>query len=50
MNKFIYNEAICAALRVEFLETSDELFLYAGAIYSAIMWSKSIDEKNELQK
>lgn len=35
------------ALKVEFLANSEELFLYAGAIYSAMVWSRSIDEKNK---
>lgn len=36
------------ALKVEFLANSEELFLYAGALYSAMIWGRGIDEKNEL--
>ncbi len=34
--KAILNDAKSAAIRVEFLTTKEELFLYAGAIYSAM--------------
>lgn len=44
--KTILNDAKSAAIRVEFLTTKEELFLYAGAIYSAMKWGRSIDEKN----
>lgn len=50
MNKYLYNGALCAALRVEFLSSSEELFLYASALYSAMEWSRSIGEKNMFQK
>nr|CAJ1852720.1 hypothetical protein AUSP0033_00046 [uncultured phage] len=43
----VYSQAIKAALKVDFLENSEELFLYAGALYSAMMWGKDIDEKNK---
>ena len=39
----VYSQAIKAALKVDFLENSEELFLYAGALYSAMMWGKDID-------
>ncbi len=42
-NKKVYGKAIRAALRVEFLETSEEIFLYAGAIYEALMWGREIN-------
>lgn len=37
-NKKLYNIAIRAALRVECLETSAEIFLYADAVYQAMLW------------
>ena len=44
--KEILNDAKSAAIRVEFLTTKEELFLYTNAIYSAMRWGRSIDEKN----
>ena len=46
-NTDCYNQAIRQALKVEFLTNSEELFLYAGAIYSAMMWGREVDEKNK---
>lgn len=45
-NTDCYNQAIRQALKVEFLTNSEELFLYAGAIYSAMMWGRELNEKN----
>lgn len=39
-----YGKAVRAAFRVEFLQTSEELFMYARAIYAALKWGKGIDE------
>ncbi|EYA20503.1 hypothetical protein NXY01_19255 [Bacteroides fragilis] len=36
------------ALKVEFLTSREELFLYANAVYSAIMWGREVDEKNRV--
>ena len=47
-NEEIWTDARCAALRVEFLTSREELFLYADAIYSAIMWGKEVNEKNRV--
>lgn len=47
-NEEIWTDARCAALRVEFLTSREELFLYADAIYSAIMWSREVNEKNRV--
>lgn len=44
----VYSQSIKMALKVEFLANSEELFLYAGALYSAMIWGRGIDEKNEL--
>lgn len=34
----LYTQAFQAAIRVEFLANSDELYLYAGALYDAMVW------------
>ena len=46
-DKDLYGEAVKMALRVEFLANSGELFLYANALYNAVMWGREIDKKNE---
>lgn len=46
-DKNAYSEAFKMALKVEFLANREELFLYAGALYSAIMWGRGIDENNK---
>ena len=43
-----YTDAYKLALKVEFLSTSEELHSYAGALFSAMMWGKEIDEKNKV--
>lgn len=40
-------DSMRSALKVEFLANSEELFLYAGAIYFAMVRSRGIDEKNK---
>lgn len=45
INNYLYSKAFDKALKVEFLTSREELFLYAGALYSAMMWGKKIDEK-----
>lgn len=47
INKYLYSKAFDKALKVEFLTNSEEFFLYAGALYSAMMWGRGIDEKDE---
>lgn len=42
MKDYTYNDALCIALRVEFLNTKEEVYLYAKAIYSAMMWGKDV--------
>ena len=42
-----YTDAYKLALKVEFLSTSEELHSYAGALFSAMMWGKEVDEKNK---
>lgn len=48
IDKNVWTDAKCAAFRVEFLTSCEELFLYAKAIYSAIMWSREVNEKNRI--
>ena len=48
IDKSVWTDAKCAAFRVEFLTNREELFLYAKAIYSAIMWSREVNEKNRV--
>lgn len=45
INKYLYGKAFDKALKVEFLTSCEELFLYAGALYSAMMWGQDIDKK-----
>lgn len=40
-------DSMKSALKVEFLANSEELFLYAGAIYFAMVGGRSIDEKSK---
>jgi hypothetical protein len=47
MNDNLYSKAIKEALKVEFLANSEELFLYAGALYSAMIWGREVDEENK---
>ena len=47
-NENVWTDAKCAALRVEFLTSCEELFLYAKAIYSAIIWGREVNEKNRV--
>ena len=47
-NENVWTDAKCAALRVEFLTSREELFLYAKAIYFAMMWGREVKEKNRV--
>ena len=47
-NENVWTDAKCAALRVEFLTSSEELILYAKAIYFAMMWGREVNEKNRV--
>ena len=44
----VWTDAKCAALRVEFLTNCEELFLYAKAIYSAMIWGREVNEQNQI--
>ena len=49
-NETVWTDAKCAAFRVEFLTSCEELFLYAKAIYSAMMWGREVNEKNRVNQ
>ena len=44
----VWTDAKCAALRVEFLTSREELFLYAKAIYSAMICGREVNEQNQI--
>lgn len=44
-NEKLWTDAKCAAIRVEFLNTTEELHLYASAIYSAMMCGMKLNEE-----
>ena len=50
MNKELLGNSIQIALKVKFLANSEELSLYAGAIYSAIMWGRGKSQFQERKK
>lgn len=43
----LYTQAFQAAIRVEFLANSEELYLYAGALYDAMVWGENETRKNK---
>lgn len=47
INKYLYSKAFDKALKVEFLTNREELFLYAGALYYAMIWGIKIDKQKE---
>lgn len=48
--KNMYVKAYKMALKVEFLASSEEIHLYADALYFAMMWGKEVDERNKVIK
>ena len=44
----VWTDAKCAALRVEFLTSREELFLYSKAIYSAMILGREVNEQNKI--
>lgn len=42
IDKNVYCKAMRLALKVGFLTDSHELKLYAGALYSAMMWGREV--------
>ena len=47
-NENVWTDAKCAAFRAEFLTSREELFLYAKAIYSAMIWGREVNEQNRI--
>lgn len=41
LNKEIYTEAMIAASKVDFLESKDEIKMYATSLYNAVMWGRN---------
>lgn len=41
LNKEIYAEAVIAASKVDFLESKDEIKMYATSLYNAVMWGRN---------
>lgn len=42
-----YNRAAKLALKVDFITTGRELYLYTNAIYDAMRWGREIDKRNK---
>lgn len=49
-NKELWLDAKCAAIRVNFLTTHKEFYLYAKSIYSAMMWGIKLNEEHYKKK
>ena len=41
----LLSKSMVAASKVEFLANSEELFLYAKALYEATLWGRKIDKE-----
>lgn len=46
IDQSLYAESLKAALKVDFLTSSEELRLYATSIYNAFVWSREVEKKN----
>ena len=46
INQSLYADSIKEATKVEFLASSEELFLYAVSLYNSMMWCRKIDREN----
>lgn len=42
-----YSRAAKLALKVDFITTGRELYLYTNAIYDAMRWGREIDKRNK---
>ena len=45
INQSLYADSIKEATKVEFLASSEELFLYAVSLYNSMMWGRKIDRE-----
>lgn len=50
IDKELWIDAKCAAIRVGFLTTREELHLYASAIYLAMMWGMKLNEEHRKKR
>ncbi len=46
INQSLYADSIKETTKVEFLASSEELFLYAVSLYNSMMWGRKIDWEN----
>ena len=46
INQSLYADSIKEATKVEFLASSEELFLYAVSLYNSMMRGRKIDREN----
>lgn len=42
LNKEIYVEAMIAASKVDFLESKDEIKMYATSLHNAMIWGRKV--------
>ena len=42
LNKEIYTEAMIAASKVDFLESKEEVEMYATSLYNAMIWGRKV--------
>ena len=42
LNKEIYAEAMIAASKVDFLESKEEVKMYATSLYNAMIWGRKV--------
>ena len=49
LDQDLYTTAMKEALKVEFLESNEEIKLYAASLYNAMIWGKKVKEQKENQ-
>ena len=42
LNKEMYKEAMIAASKVDFLESKEEIKMYATSLYNAMIWGRKV--------
>lgn len=50
MNRRLLENACCAVLRVDYVETVDEFRSYSLALYAAMEWGEKVNEKVRMEK
>ncbi|MCM0314273.1 hypothetical protein [Bacteroides fragilis] len=48
LDQNFFLDSMKQALKVEFITNSEELHLYAAALYDAMIWSRDIDRENDM--